>query len=92
VPEHLFLRRDHAGASRRANASLEEISAWFDPSSGAVRHENARVFREHLSGISHAQLPPATRILAYATFLATWGQRRGQLRTRARRLVGRARA
>ena len=92
VPEHLFLRRDHAGASRRANASMEEISAWFDPVGPAVRHESARVFREHLSGISHAQLRPATRLLVYVTFLATWAHRKALLRTRARHLIARLRA
>jgi hypothetical protein len=86
VPEYLFLRRDHADASRRANVSLEEISAWFDPTRPAVGHELAHVFRECLVGISHANLPPATRLLAYVTFLATWVRRTTQVRTRARRI------
>jgi glycosyltransferase involved in cell wall biosynthesis len=91
VPEYLFLRRDHADASRRANVSLEEISAWFDPFGPAVRHERVRLFREHLAGISHADLPPATRLAAYSTFLSTWVRRITQVRTRVRRALSRVR-
>jgi hypothetical protein len=92
VPEYLFLRRDHAEASRRANASLAEISAWFDPSRPPIRHELSHVLREQLAGISHANLPPVTRFEAYLTLLATSARRAAQIRTRARRLLNRARS
>lgn len=31
IPEPLLLRRDHPGASRRANRTTREVAAWFDP-------------------------------------------------------------
>ena len=92
VPEVLFYRRDHEGASWRSNPSPEAISLWYDPSSRPVSHESMQVFREYLAGIRHAQLSPAERVLAYVAFLAAWTRRRGQIRTRANRAIGRIRS
>lgn len=92
VPEVLFYRRDHDGMSWRLHTSPEEISLWYDPSSRPVRHESARIFVQYLAGIHHADLSIADRALAYAAFLAVWTRRRGQIRTRARRLVERVRS
>jgi glycosyltransferase involved in cell wall biosynthesis len=91
VPEVLFYRRDHEGMSWRSNPSPEAISHWYDPSSKPVSNESMQVFRGYLAGIRHARLSPVDRALAYAAFLAVWTRRRGQLRTRARRLIGKIR-
>jgi glycosyltransferase involved in cell wall biosynthesis len=91
VPEVLFYRRDHEGMSWRSNPSPQAISLWYDPSSRPVRHESMRIFVQYLAGIRHAQLSPVDRALAYTAFLTVWTRRRGQLRTRARRLVARLR-
>ena len=82
VPEALFLRREHAQMSRRANPSLTEISLWFDPAAPPVRSETRRLFREHVNAIRHVDLPPLERLLALATLVATWGRRRWLLRPR----------
>jgi glycosyltransferase involved in cell wall biosynthesis len=91
VPEPLFLRREHAQMSRRANASLAEISQWFDPSARPVRSENRRLFKEYLAAIRHVDLPAAERALAGVTLVVTWGRRRWLLHQRGwiRRRLGR---
>jgi glycosyltransferase involved in cell wall biosynthesis len=101
VPEPLFLRRDHTHMSRRANATLEEISLWFDPDAAPTRNETWRLFREHVAAVGRADLPAGERALALATLLQAWGERRwlpaavararstARLRTRAREVRGR---
>lgn len=89
VPEPLFLRREHAQMSRRANPSLTEISLWFDPAATPVRSETRRLFREHLKAVRHVDLPPLERLLAAGTLVAAWGRRRWLLGSR-RRLKGAA--
>jgi glycosyltransferase involved in cell wall biosynthesis len=101
VPEPLVLRRDHTHMSRRANATLEEISLWFDPDAAPTRNETWRLFREHVVAVGRADLPAGERALALATLLQAWGERRwlpaavararstARLRTRAREVRGR---
>jgi glycosyltransferase involved in cell wall biosynthesis len=102
VPEPLFLRRQHPGMSRRANAAVTDASLFFDPAAKPVTKEFSRVYREHLAAIDRAELTPGERRRVRATFLGTWAVRRAKLnphvmrvrsrlriRTRARRLVAR---
>ena len=104
VPELLFLRRQHADTSRRANESVADASLWFDPAAEPVTNEWSRIFREHLAAIERAELSATERRRVLATFLVTWTVRRArlnpyvsrarsavQLRTRARRLAARVR-
>lgn len=60
IPEPLMLRRDHPGASLRANRTAREVAAWFDPSRRgkivlpALRHgwEYLRCIRKAKLGLS----------------------------------------
>ena len=104
VPEFLFLRRQHADTSRRANTSAADASLWFDPTAEPVTNEWSRIFHEHLAAIARAELSPTERRRVLATFLVTWAARRArlnpyvsrvrstvQLRTRVRRFAARVR-
>lgn len=82
VPEPLFLRREHADMSRRANRSLTEISQWFDPEARPVRSETRRLFREHVTAIRRSGLPPHERLLSALTLVTAWGRRRWLLTPR----------
>lgn len=97
VREPLFLRREHEGMSRRKHSDLHELRLWHDPEQTKPEAELRRVFVEYLKGIKHAPLSRAERSLCYATAIGTFVQRhshvrrRVALRTRLRRLKGRAR-
>ena len=56
-PEYLFLRRDHANTSIRANTTPKAILTWFDPASSARFHcRSWRWVREYLRAIARAPL------------------------------------
>jgi glycosyltransferase involved in cell wall biosynthesis len=86
LPDPLFLRRDHAGASRRANTSVEDVAAFFDPNARAPKHELTRLFVEHLRGIAAAPISRREQALAVAVLVPTWIRRHDELRTRAARM------
>lgn len=90
VAEPLFLRREHDGMSRRANATTAEVARWFDPTNAEVEPELRRLFREHLAAIRHAPLARHERVLAEAALAATWVRRHNRIGPRLRTLVSRA--
>ena len=75
IPEPLFLRRMHEKTSRAANASLEEISAWFDPAAKPETNEKRRLREEYVQAIRHARLSPRERAAALALFAPVWIRR-----------------
>jgi glycosyltransferase involved in cell wall biosynthesis len=78
VPEPLFLRRDHPGASRQAHAAGEDLAEWFEPGGGQrpVR-EFTRLFTEHLRSIHSLPLGRRERLRCYLTFADVWLRRNG---------------
>lgn len=86
VPEVLFLRRQHAGMSRRANVSVAAASRFFDPAAKPVTNEFSRIFREHLAAIERADLSRSERLGMRATFLAAWAIRRAKLNPQVMRV------
>lgn len=75
IPERLFHRRMHGGASRALNPSPEQYTLWHDPSATPVRHERLRLLREYLAAVRHARLAPVERAECYASVIAAWGRR-----------------
>jgi glycosyltransferase involved in cell wall biosynthesis len=92
LPDRLFLRREHAGTSRAANADLQELGQWFDPAAPPVKSEHRKLLVEFLAGIRHAELTSTDRALSYAAFAAAWTRRHSWLSRRAREALGRHRA
>lgn len=72
VPEPLFLRRDHAGTSLRANPTAGDVARWFDSSWRARTHlPLCRQAVEYLRSALRLPLPPAER-LRVLRVLARW--------------------
>jgi glycosyltransferase involved in cell wall biosynthesis len=82
IDEPLFYRREHEASSRRANTSLEDMSAFFDPNAPPVHNELMRLFTEHLKAIKSSDLSVAERALCYVVFVSTWVRRHDELRER----------
>jgi glycosyltransferase involved in cell wall biosynthesis len=85
LPEPLFLRRDHAGMSRRAHTTVEDVTSFFDPNGAAPRHELTRLFVEHLRAIAAVPISRRERALAVAVLVPTWVRRHDEVRARAAR-------
>lgn len=63
VPEPLFLRRDHAGTSLRANPTAGDVARWFDSSWQARTHlPMCRQAVEYLRSALRLPMPPAERL------------------------------
>lgn len=75
IPEHLFLRRQHEGMSRRANEKTADLAQWFDPTQTWHGSELLRVLREQIAMVNRAPLSPSERALSQATLIATWLRR-----------------
>lgn len=91
LPEPLFFRRDHAGMSRRAHTTIDDVTSFFDPNGDAPRHELGRLFVEHLRAIAAAPVSRRQQALAVAVLVPTWLRRHDELRTRAARMRRRLR-
>ncbi len=73
VEERLFLRRYHSDTSMAANASPEEINAWFDPHRGTgPAMPRTRLFRAHLRGVARSDLPLVKKTRGLAVVTSTW--------------------
>jgi glycosyltransferase involved in cell wall biosynthesis len=79
IPERLFLRRQHAGMSRRANQTVADLARWFDPESDWHDRELWRLLREHFRAVRRAPLSRTERALAEATLVSTWVRRHNGL-------------
>jgi glycosyltransferase involved in cell wall biosynthesis len=78
IPEFLFFRREHAGMSRRANATSAEVAEWFEPGSGDKRvREFTRLFVEHFRSIRSMPFGVRERARCAASFADTWIRRNG---------------
>lgn len=61
VPDHLWLRRVHAGSSLQANASPAEVALWFDPRNRGAVLPQTRLLREYAAAIASAPIPRGQR-------------------------------
>jgi glycosyltransferase involved in cell wall biosynthesis len=82
VPEALFQRRIHAGASHEANRDRAALERWFDPRRTRrfrlpVRYE---LLGGYLRAAREAPLPAAARAQAAAAILGTWSARQARVR------------
>jgi glycosyltransferase involved in cell wall biosynthesis len=68
IPEELFLRRLHHGASRAARATNRGIALWFDPEYRGPGHIDAlcRLLWGYVDGIRRSPLTRWQRALCYA--------------------------
>lgn len=82
LPEPLFLRRMHPGTSRAANATVEEVSAWFDPLARPETNEKRRLRRELVRAVRHAELSRLERGTTLALLIPTWVRRHSRLYAR----------
>ena len=71
IPDRLFLRREHAGMSRRAHRNPVELSIWLDPEVKPVSNESSRLSREYIAAIGSAELTRRERVLSY-THSSRW--------------------
>lgn len=92
VPEPLFQRRIHPGASHEANRSRAELERWFDPRRARrfrlpVRYE---LLAGYLRAAREAPLPASARVLAGGAIAGAWSwrQTRVQLGRWRRQLRG----
>ena len=93
VQEALFLRRDHAQTSVRANASNEDRAAWFDPKKrGGVQMPHWRWMNEYARAIRRARIGYRESARSFASLgkWARWNRDRlmGELVSRAGRGAG----
>lgn len=83
IPEYLFFRRFHAGMSRRANVSNDDVAKWFDPNLSQRFHfPETRVLFEHFRAIQRSALDPIEKTLAMSTVVQHWIPRRARLLAR----------
>ena len=91
VPEQLFSRRLHDGASRAAQVSRADVAHWFDVSAKApVLSPRQRLMIEYFRAVDRARLPPGERLVASAMIPMHMEAR--SLRNRGGRLKQRVRA
>jgi hypothetical protein len=77
IPERLFQRRVHPGASHEANRDRDALERWFDPNAKRgfrlpVRHA---LLVAYLRASREAPIPDGERALAAAAILACWSYR-----------------
>jgi glycosyltransferase involved in cell wall biosynthesis len=77
IPERLFQRRVHPGASHEANRDRDALERWFDPNAKRgfrlpVRHA---LLVAYLRASREAPIPAGERALAAAAILACWSYR-----------------
>ena len=72
IPEYLFLRRDHALSSVRANPDWEDRAVWFNPSrKGKIQMPRWRWFLEWTKSILRSPIGIIERIHCFIE-LCTW--------------------
>jgi glycosyltransferase involved in cell wall biosynthesis len=76
VPEELFSRRIHAGASHRANPTARQAREWFTgrPAGGPVL-PRTRFIIEIVRAIGRAPIAPDERVACLGVLAWTWGPR-----------------
>ncbi|HUW34679.1 MAG TPA: glycosyltransferase [Planctomycetota bacterium] len=73
VPEELFLRRRHAGASCFANRTAPSLTEWFDPAKrGRSVVPMLRMFGEHMKAMGRAPLTTGERLRCYRVVMKHW--------------------
>jgi glycosyltransferase involved in cell wall biosynthesis len=84
VSEPLFSRREHPGASRRANRTAAAYAEFYNPGSGRsatgeerYMREFTRVGWEMFKSINSAVLPLPERMACSAVLVREWGWRHG---------------
>lgn len=76
IPEHLFLRRDHAQRSTRAHTNLSQLAVWFDPANqDRILLTRWRRFFGYLASISRVQMSWHAKVHCYAE-LGKWAWQR----------------
>jgi hypothetical protein len=72
VADNLFFRRDHPQKSGRANLTLADLSAWYNPQNrGRVVLSQWRWFFECLLSIRRVRMPCYEKMCCYA-YMARW--------------------
>jgi glycosyltransferase involved in cell wall biosynthesis len=73
TPERLFLRRYHDGTSLVANASANDVAAWFDPrNAGHITLPRIQLFTEIASRLLGAPVSRRTRARALGCLTSEW--------------------
>ena len=76
LDEKLFYRRIHPGASRRANRTYSEVSAWFDPAKrNGVVLPLSNLFVELVRSIARSELSYAGKVSCVIAAFEAWGGR-----------------
>jgi len=77
IPERLFQRRVHPGASHEANRDRDALERWFDPNAkrGFRLPVRYTLLAGYLRASREAPLPGGERSLAAAAILACWSYR-----------------
>jgi len=98
IDECLFYRRIHPGASRRANKTNGEVSAWFDPAKrNGVVLPLSRILVELVRSIERSGLSRAAKAACIVAVFEEWGgrywrQMGGEAKIGLRALYGKAHA
>lgn len=88
VPEVLLRRRLHAGTSRLANTTPDEVAAWFGADAPPIRGERPLLLREYVRSVGRLPLTPAQRAACCVTVpTAHYGRRARVLAGRYKRQV-----
>jgi glycosyltransferase involved in cell wall biosynthesis len=80
IPEILFQRRYHAGASTVLHKNWRDLQIWFNPSQRGIKRfapPAARLALEMAQAITRARLPLSERLLCGWAFLSAWLLRHG---------------
>jgi glycosyltransferase involved in cell wall biosynthesis len=73
IDEHLFYRRIHPGASRRANRTYSAVSAWFNPSKrNGVVLPLSNLLLELVRSITRSELSRAAKAACLVTVFEEW--------------------
>lgn len=74
VPEFLFIRRVHQGASLQANQTARSQAAWFDPRRARRVQMPVMIglFGAHVRTVVTAPVPVSTRLAAGAALVRYW--------------------
>ncbi len=88
IPEYLFLRREHALTSVRANPSWEERAAWFNPSQkGKIQMPRWRWFLEWTKSILCSPIGLIERAMCYKELFHWAWWNRGNMKKEVKYLV-----
>lgn len=81
VPEELFFRREHPGASARANPDYRDTAVWFDPANkGKLILPELRKFQEYVKCIMTTPIGVAAQFRCLLTLFKLFWWRKSMLK------------